>query len=107
MRTYKVVKIGSVARKVVTVSGFAKLINRSVETVRKMEDRGILPPSNFRLPSSKGGREIRIYTVELAEEVRRIMLEVTQGREITGEQRQRIAAAFANEKEIILNDAKP
>jgi hypothetical protein len=107
MKPYKLVKMGSVVRKVVTVAGFARIINRSVETVRKMEDRGVLPPSNFRMPSAKDGRDVRIYTIELAEDIKVIMEEVTQGRAITGEQRQRIAAAFANEKQLIENDAKP
>ncbi len=92
-------RLGSVVKQVVTISEFAKIIGRSVETVRKMEDRGIFPQSNYRMPPYKDGRQgPRVYTLQLALEIKEVMAEVSQGREITADQRNKISASFEKEK---------
>jgi hypothetical protein len=97
----RVMKLGNVVKQVLTISEFAKVIGRSVETVRKMEDRGIMPQSNYRMPPYKDGRQgPRVYTLDLALSIKSVMEEVSQGREITLEQRAKIASAFENEKNL-------
>jgi len=89
----------------VTISELAKALGRSTETIRKFEKRGILPRSNYRLPSTvreNGVRieGVRLYTKQLADTLVDIFKGITQGRQITDEQKNLIREAFINEKTI-------
>lgn len=98
----KPVNIYGRLRKVVTISELAKMVSRQTITLRKYEERGILPPANFRMPSKKtksGKAHLgdRLYTLELAVRLKEILGGVSQGVPITDEQKRLIREAFQNE----------
>lgn len=89
---------------VMTIQELAQTIGRSVKTVYKYEERGILPLANLRgKPSiSKNGKRIpgrRLYTTELASKLKVIFSRVSQGVEIEGETKRLIAVAFQEERQ--------
>lgn len=107
----KPVNIGGKLYKVLTITELGKLLNRSTHTLRQYEKRKILPRSNFRLPPTitRSGREIeglRIYTEELAHELKTIFLNISQGKRITEEQALQIRSAFLREKTRTLNNGQ-
>ena len=91
-----------------TIEEIAKKSGRAVRTIRKFIERGILPESNLRMPSSytKGSefnpvREIkgaRIYTKELAENIIAVIKTFREGIPVTEKQKQEISNAFNNER---------
>lgn len=101
----KSVNIYGKLRKVVTIGEMAKMLNRQTITLRKYEERGILPPPNFRMPNKKTKIESkahlgdRLYTMELALEIKEILSTVSQGVPISDEQKRQIREAF--QKELI------
>lgn len=102
MKTSRV-KINGRIAEVCTLGELSKFCGRKPGTFRKFEQRGILPPANFRgQPKQDGnGSTIegeRLYTVELAKVLKQIFSGVSQGTQVTDEQKRQIAVAFIEEK---------
>lgn len=91
--------------KFVTITILAKLCKRATPTLKKYEERGILPPANYRTASVRddvAGNPVpgnRIYSVALAETLAKIFLQEIQPRtKITAKTLSKIRKAFADEK---------
>ena len=104
---YKRIKIKGKILEVVTIGQLAKMCNRSVSYIRKMEQRDIFPFAKIRDNSKydKSGNKLvgnRLYSVTLAKRLAEILYEVKQGVKITNEQQRQIWIAFQNE-DIFIN----
>ena len=103
----KELKIGDHTVTCVTISDLAKMSGRKAITLRKLEESGVLPPANWRLP----GVEIfkgdlagtkrpgaRVYTIKLAEKVAEVIRnEITSGIKISSEVKQKLRKLFEEE----------
>lgn len=96
------VTIKGTSQQVISIGELAKACGRSVATMRKFEERGILPISNYRMPSKVVNNVIRkgerIYTIKLAEELKQIFSEIKQGVKVSDSQQLKINQAFARER---------
>lgn len=86
----------------ITIGQLALMCNRKVITMRKLEDRNILPLPSLRFKNKfkRNGDEIlgnRLYSYSLALRIAEIFKDVTQGVKINNEQRRQIALAFQEE----------
>lgn len=104
----RIVKIGDKLVKVYTISQVANLLDRSSFTLRKMEERGLFPLANFRMPPKilSGGsiREgDRIYTDTLVQDLVPIFKTISQGVKIKEDTLQQIKNSFAKEKQMYGN----
>jgi len=99
------VKINGKVFDVVTIQEFASECGRETNTIRRYEQRGILPQANLRTQTKfindKAYAGKRLYTKTLVTKIANIFLSVTQGTPITGEQKRLIAVAFQEEKQEI------
>ena len=85
-----------------------KMLKRKAVSLRKMEELGILPKSNFRMPDSKlaNGKTrkgYRIYSLLLANELVKIFDGIKQGIKINNDQRTLLIKAFNTEISMIKN----
>jgi len=84
---------------VMTVGELAKHCDYSIITIKKMEERGLIPHSNLRGKRfSNGEIGSRLYTVELADKLKQILSEIKQGVKTSDETKRKIALAFEEEK---------
>lgn len=86
-----------------SISELASKLNRSTITLRKFEERGILPFPNYRTKNKVlvGGKIIlgdRIYTDVVVNKLVDIFKGISQGVKISDEQKRQIAIAFQEEK---------
>ncbi len=95
---YKKIQLKGKIYEVVTVSGLAEICSRSVNTIRKYEERNIIPTANLRLKASTSKEGTRAYTKKLALRLAEILQSVTQGVKISDEQQRQIHIAFQEEK---------
>ena len=100
------VKFNDKIIEVVTIPQLAEICNRDVATMRKYDERSIMPDANVRGKSyyNKSGDKIpgkRLYSKTLAFRLCEILKEVRQGVAVTGEQKRLIAVAFQEEKLLI------
>lgn len=108
--TIKTVVVGGVQVKCVTVRGFSRMAGVETTTIRKYEQRKILPLPNLRYPTNRklpGSTGDRLYTIDTAKVVAFIMrLTFSQGRAIPQESLTEINKAFKEEREKLLSYAK-
>lgn len=102
----KVVKYNGKLINCVTRNVLAEMCNRSVETLRQYEDKGVLPPPNIRGKPHKmpdGTRQLgnRLYTEKLATELVEVLKNVSQGVSITEQQKVAINKIFQREREFL------
>ena len=95
----RVVKVSGKLFTVYTIGELADKLERSVETIRKMEERQVLPTPNLRgNPTKDGAVGIRLYTEELVNKLVEEFKTVKQGVKISDKTIQNIAIAFKEEK---------
>jgi hypothetical protein len=93
------IKLGGQLAEVVTIDGLATACGRSAASMRKYEERKLLPPANWRTVTGTDKKGDRIYTVELVNKLAPIFRnEIKQG-VITSEiVKQKIKDLFTQEK---------
>jgi DNA-binding transcriptional MerR regulator len=102
----QLVKIGSKAYKVYTIGELAKKLDRQPSSIRKMEERKILPKANYRLPditmcNGKIREGQRIYTEALVEKIVHIFRHIQRGVKVSDMQKMELKNAFAQELELL------
>jgi hypothetical protein len=105
MQPKKVLLKGKIVE-VVTIGQLAEMCGRKVITLRKMEERGILPEPVIRGKSmtNKSGDKLpgkRLYSINFAKKIAEILKNVSQGVAITNEQKRQITLAYQEEKKLI------
>ena len=95
--------IGGHEVKCVGIAKLAKMCGRASSSLRKLEQRGILPPANFRGAETIIGEDVkpgnRIYTLELAEKLAEIFeKEISQGIAIDDDTKSKLIQLFAEER---------
>jgi DNA-binding transcriptional MerR regulator len=93
---------------IVTIKELSDMLGIDTSTIRKYEQRKILPQANYRFPSKKDKNDkvilgVRIYTLTLAKELQNIFANVKRGVKITEQQQQDIRNAFIKEKTTTTN----
>lgn len=97
------IQIRGVVWEVVTVSGLAKICDKSVSYIRKCEERKILPEANIRtadtiLSTGKTMKGYRYYTKDLAEKTATIFKTFSQGKAIHEQSLQQLRDLFTEER---------
>jgi len=97
MPTKKIINGKIVA--VMSVGELAKHCGYSTISIKKMEERKILPMPNLRGKNfSNGELGNRLYTVELADKLKVLLAEIKNGIKTPDTIKQKIAIAFQEEK---------
>jgi hypothetical protein len=86
----------------VTVGELATMCDYATITIKKMEERGIMPQPNIRGKAMKNGElGKRLYSVKLAEALVPILAQIVNGVKVSDETKRQIAVAFQNEKQFL------
>lgn len=97
------IRIGEVMVAMVTIKGLSERVGLSIVTLKKHEERGIIPRANFRTRGVTTGisdKGYRLYTTELADAVAKVFREkVSQGKQIPAEVKQELKDLFTKEKQ--------
>lgn len=90
----------SVPITVVTIAELSNIVGRKPQTLRKYTNLGILPEANLKIagPPKIAPDGIRVYTLELANELKECFMRIQVGVAVDSEVKQKIRQAFMNER---------
>lgn len=101
----RIVRLNGKDFEVITYSTLAKFLGRTPMALRKLEYKEILPQPNLRTQDLQARgytrRGDRLYTIDLAEDLKKIFDNIKSGIAISEEQIRAIAIAFKKEKECL------